>query len=142
MRRPSNSTLTYIALVAFLISVKLIFLAFPTAFPLAEQESAFAWTTIGLIALMGFVGLILSQRTGFPDIWDPNVSNRQRFLIPIVIGLVYGAVTVAKDLSAPSPVHLKPPLSIPFYAYGAIFLEIMLRLFAVTVVVWILSNRF
>ena len=82
----------------------------------------------------------LSRRTGFPDIWDARISNRQRFFIPILIGLVYGVETVLRDLPNPSPVHLQLPLSIPFYAYGAVLLEMMLRLFAVTFLTWLISN--
>jgi len=54
--------------------------------------------------------------------------------------LLYGVITVIEDLRSPSPVHLKLPLSIPFYAYGAILLEIILRLFAITFLVWLFSN--
>ena len=140
MRDLSTSSKIYIGLVAFLVSVKVLFLLFPTTFPLADQETAFSWTTIAVIALMGFVGLILSRRTGFPEIWDTGISLRQRLLIPTLIGLVYGVITVIKDLPSPSPVHLKLPLSIPFYAYGAVFLEIMLRLFAIPLLVWLISN--
>jgi hypothetical protein len=140
MKNLSTSTKIYIGLVAFLVAVKIIFLLFPATFPRADQEGAFSWMMIAVIALMGFVGLILSRRTGFPEIWDARISNRQRFLIPILIGLAYGVITVVKDLPSPSPVHLKLPLSIPFYAYGAMFLEIMLRLFAIPVLVWLISN--
>jgi hypothetical protein len=140
MKNLSTSTRIYIGLVAFLVAVKIIFLLFPATFPRADQEDAFSWMIIAVIALMGFIGLILSRRTGFPDIWDARISNRQRFLIPILIGLAYGVITVIKDLPGPSPVHLKLPLSIPFYAYGAVFLEIMLRLFAIPVLVWLISN--
>jgi hypothetical protein len=123
-----------------MVAVKVIFLLFPTVFPGADQESAFYWTTILVIAVMGLIGLILARRTGFPEIWDTKVSNRQRFLIPTLIGLVYGAITVIEDLAKPSPVHLRLPLSIPFYTYGAILLEIMLRLFAIPLLVWLVSN--
>ncbi len=123
-----------------MITVKVVFILFPTVFPGADQEAAFFWTTILAIAVMGFIGLILARRTGFPDIWDPKISQRQRFLIPTVIGLLYGVITVIEDLRSPSPVHLKLPLSIPFYAYGAILLEIILRLFAITFLVWLFSN--
>jgi hypothetical protein len=136
----SISTRIYFGLIAFMITVKVVFILFPTVFPGADQEGAFFWTTILAIAVMGFIGLILTRRTGFPDIWDPKISQRQRFLIPTVIGLVYGLITVIEDLRSPSPVHLKLPLSIPFYAYGAILLEIMLRLFAITFLVWLFSN--
>lgn len=140
MKKLSASTKTYLVLVAFLVLVKIVFLLVPTAFPLAQQESAFYWITIGIIALMGLVGLVLARRTGFPNTWDPKVSNTQRFLIPLVIGLVYGVITVLKDLSNPVPVHLKLPLSIAFYAYGAVFLEIMLRLFVIPLLIWLISN--
>lgn len=140
MRDLSVSTRTYLGLIMFMVAVKVIFLLFPTVFPGADQEGAFSWTTILAIAVLGFVGLILARRTGFPEIWDTKVSNRQRFLIPTLIGLVYGAITVIGDLPNPSPVHLRLPLSIPFYAYGALLLEIMLRLFAITFLVWLFSN--
>lgn len=140
MKNLSSSTKTYLGLVLFLIAVKIVFLLFPRAFPLAEQESAFHWATILIIALMGLVGLILSRRTGFPEIWSATVSNRQRFLLPAIIGLVYGVITVAKDLSNPAPIHLKLPLSLVFYAYGATFLEMMLRLFAIPLLMWLISN--
>ena len=41
-----------------------------------------------LYGALGFAGLKFSQKLGFPDIWDPKVSNRQRFLIPAVIGVL------------------------------------------------------
>jgi hypothetical protein len=140
MKNLSTSVKIYIGIVLFLCAVKIIFLLFPTAFPLAEQESAFRWTTIAVIALLGFVGLVLSRRTGIPEVWDSKVSIRQRFLLPTIIGLVYGVITVIKDLPNPSPVHLPLPLSIAFYAYGAVFLEILLRLFAIPFLVWLISN--
>lgn len=123
-----------------MVAVKATFLLFPTVFPGADQEGAFYWTTILAIAVMGFIGLILARRTGFPEIWDTKVSNRQRFLIPAVIGVIYGVITVIIDLRDPSPVHLRLPLSIPFYAYGALLLEIMLRLFTIPLLVWLFSN--
>ncbi|MEP6743264.1 MAG: hypothetical protein ABJB61_12250 [bacterium] len=136
----SISMRIYLGLIAFMVAVKVLFLLFPTVFPGADQEGAFAWTTILAIAVMGLIGLVLARRTGFPEIWDSKVSNRQRFLIPTFIGLVYGVITVLKDLPNPEPVHLKLPLSIPFYTYGALLLEIMLRLFAIPLLVWIFSN--
>ncbi len=140
MKNLSTSTKIYLGLVAFLVVVKVIFLLFPAAFPGADQVSAFYWTTIFVVAAMGFVGLVLSRRAGFPDIWDARISNRQRFLIPALVGLIYGVETVLRDLANPSPVHLKLPHSVPFYAYGAVLLEVMLRLFAVTFLTWLISN--
>lgn len=84
--------------------------------------------------------LIAHPQNRLSDFWDRSVSHLQRFLIPAVVGLVYGVVTVLYDLRNPAPVHLRLPWSIPFYAYGATLLEILLRLFAVTLLVWLISN--
>lgn len=148
MKNLSVSTRIYLGLVLFLVSVKSVFLLAPVKFPLQDQAGAFSWLTILIIAVLGFIGLVLSRKTGFPDIWDSRISNRQRFLIPAAIGLVYGGITVLVELIGArthplqvSPdVHVKFPLSIPFYAYGAIFLEILLRLFAIPFLLWLVSN--
>ena len=140
MKSISLSAKTYLALVLLLVLVKCFFLVFPAKYPLPDQESAFSWLTITIVSIAGLIGLVLSRRTGFPDMWDARVSNRQRFVIPAVIGLIYGVITVLVDLSNPEPVHLRLPYSILFYAYGATLLEILLRLFAVTFLVWLISN--
>lgn len=147
MRNLSVSTKIYFGLVLLLVLIKLFFLLTPVSFPLADQEGAFYWLTILAIAVLGFIGLLLSRRTGFSDIWDAEVSNRQRFLIPLVVGLIYGLVTVAEQILRPSghplaqgSVHAKFPASILFYTYGTIFLETLLRLFAIPLLVWLISN--
>jgi hypothetical protein len=140
IRVAPESARTYGALVGVLVVVKALFLLLPTVFPGADQDEAFSWATIVSVSLAGLIGLVLTPRAGFPEMWDPRVSRRQRFVVPAIIGLVYGVETVLRDLAVPSPVHLRFPLSIPFYAYGAILLEIMLRLFAVTALTWLVSN--
>jgi hypothetical protein len=135
-----SSLRTYAVLVAILVAVKLLFVAFPTRFPLADQAGAFAWPLVLGIALFGLAGLYVEPRAGFPSMWDARVSNGRRFGLPVLDGFVYGIVTVLVDLGQPADVHLPFPLSIPFYTYGAIFLEILLRLFALTVVTWLLGK--
>jgi len=150
MKRLSGSLKIFLGLLAFLVLVKLLFLAVPVQFPVAGQEGAFSWLTLTAIALMGFVGVALSRRTGFPDMWDAKVSKRQMFLVPCLVGLVYGLFTVVPLLlgeayrlhphALGAEAHVKFPLSIPFYTYGAIFLEILLRLFPIPLLVWLISN--
>ena len=74
--------------------------------------------------------------------WDRSVKHRHRFFVPIVWGVVYGLVTVARDLPNPTGDHLYYPASLPFYAYGAVFLEILLRLLGVTLVTWLIAEVF
>jgi hypothetical protein len=69
-----------------------------------------------------------------------GVSNGRRFLLPAIEGVIYGAITVLRDLPAPKDVHVPFPVSIPFYIYGAIFLEMLLRLVALTVFAWLIGE--
>jgi len=64
MKNQSTSTKIYLGLVLFLIGVKSFFLLAPVRFPLSDQAGAFSWLTILTIAALGFVGLVLSKRTG------------------------------------------------------------------------------
>jgi hypothetical protein len=46
---------------------------------------------------LGFLGLKLSQKLGFAEIWDSKVSNKQRFLIPALIGIAIGVFFIFAD---------------------------------------------
>jgi hypothetical protein len=136
------SFVTYGLMVATLVAAKLYFVDHPTSFPLEGQASAFEWRVLLTIASCGLFGLLLASYARFPDMWDRSVQHRKRLLVPVVWGIAYGLVTVARDLPNPSEIHLHYPASIPFYAYGAIFLEILLRLFGVTLITWLIGEVF
>ena len=150
MKHFSTSIKIYCGLIVLLVLIKVLFLISPVTLPVAGNEAAFSPLTILIIGVMGLLGLLMARRTGFPEIWDERITNRQRFLIPCVIGLVYGVATVAPllwgasnrvhPLAVSSDIHVKFPLSIPYYTYGALFLEIFLRLFCVPLIVWLISN--
>ncbi|MBC8031213.1 MAG: hypothetical protein H7Z16_13945 [Pyrinomonadaceae bacterium] len=150
MKHVSTSIKIYSALIVVLVLIKIFFLISPVTMPVAGNKAAFSPLTILILAVMGLLGLLMARRTGFADIWDERVSHRQRFLIPCIVGLIYGLVTIAPPLLGESnrlhplvggsDVHVKLPLSIPYYTYGALFLEIFLRLFCVPLLVWLISN--
>ena len=123
------------ALIGFMVLVKLGFGRLGLRAPIPSQELALSWRMIALIAGMGCAGILLSDRLGVPTFWDPSVSQWQRFGLPAAVGLVYGAWMVVSDLPQPAPVHLEGAFAPFFYAYGAILLEVMLRLFAITALV-------
>ncbi|HKR65252.1 MAG TPA: hypothetical protein VJZ00_16085 [Thermoanaerobaculia bacterium] len=140
MRFPDKRSLrTYAVLVALLLAIKLLFLVLQSRFPLADQASAFSWPVVLAIIVMGVIGLYVEPRAGFPSMWDARVSNANRFGVPVIDGVVYGIVTVLADLGHPLDVHMAFPQSIAFYTFGAIFLEILLRLFALTTLTWLLG---
>ena len=99
--RLSSSVVTWLALVAYLVVAKLLSLTLvPITFRSSGQETLFDWTTLGVFAALGLVGVALAERTGFPAAWDARVSNRQRLLIPTLVGLGIGALAVNSTRSA------------------------------------------
>jgi hypothetical protein len=133
---------TYGLLVATLLTGKFYFVTHPTDFPLEAQASAFEWRVLLTLASCGFFGLLLAPYARFPDIWDRTVPHGKRLLVPLVWGVAYALVTIVRDLPNPSGDHLYYPASIPFYAFGAVFLEILLRLFGVTLITWLIGELF
>ncbi len=142
LRVSAGSFVTFGLLVGVLVGAKLYFTDHPTDFPLEAQASAFEWRALWTLVSCGLLGLLLAPYARFPDMWDRSVPHRKRLLVPVVWGIVYGLVTVVGDLPNPSEIHLYYPASIPFYAYGAVFLEILLRLFGVTLITWLTAEVF
>jgi hypothetical protein len=141
LRVSAGSFVTFGLLAATLVGTRLYFVEHPIAFPL-EAESALQWRMLATIASCGLFGLLLAPYARFPDMWEPSVKHRHRLLVPIVWGIVYGLVTVARDLPSPRGDHFFYPASVPFYAYGAVFLEILLRLFGLTLLTWLIGEIF
>ena len=114
MKKISASDKTFFGLVLVMIIGKVIWTSFQLDHPIVQQ-SINSWVAVILAAVLGFVALKLAQRTGFPDMWDKKISNKQRFLIPVLFGLGFAVIQiilVASVLSLDIPM-VKFPLSIP-----------------------------
>lgn len=94
---------------------------------------------------LGFLGLTLSQKLGFSDIWDSRVSNKQRFLIPAFIGIGIGVFFILVDvvLSQSHTLGTLPhppfPTSLVASAVAGIGEELIFRLFFIPFWVWLIS---
>jgi len=105
-----------------------------------------AGITLVLYGLLGFVGLILWRSLGFPEIWDETVTNRQRFLVPAIVGGVLGVVLIVADLIF-SPFNgigrlIHPPFPTSFVASisAGIGEEILFRLFFISFWTWLVGK--
>jgi len=141
MKKISTSDKTFFGLVLILIIAKVIWASFQLDHPIVQQ-SINSWVAVVLAAALGFVALKLAQRTGFPGMWDEEISNQQRFVIPVLFGLGFAViqiilVTLVLRLDIPM---VKFPLSIPVYLFGGIILEIFYRLIPMVLLVWLISN--
>lgn len=99
-----------------------------------------------LYGCLGFIGLIVSKKIGFADIWDQEVSNKQRFLIPAIVGIGIGTFLILTDLFlsrfhelGPLP-HPPFPTSLIASATAGIGEEVIFRLFFISFWVWLISH--
>jgi hypothetical protein len=108
------------------------------------------WDTSNLfIMLLGIPFLFLQRQAGIPDFWQKNISSRKRFLIPFLVGLLFGVldVLVFKIILHPEPYNELPPFLQPFpysillYFSGAFEVEVFYRLIPVTVIC-LIGNKF
>lgn len=115
--------------------------------PASKPVLALANAAIMLIFYggLGFLGLKLSSKLGFADIWDLKVSNKQRFLIPALVGGGIGIFFILADVIfskfhtlGPIP-HPPFPTSLVVSATAGIGEEVIFRLFFISFWVWLIS---
>ncbi|MBN2542157.1 CPBP family intramembrane metalloprotease [bacterium] len=94
---------------------------------------------------LGLLGLFLARKLGFADIWDEKVTNKRRFLIPAIVGIIIGIIFIAVDLvvsryhSLGQLPHPQFPASIFASIVAGIGEEIIFRLFFISFWVWLIS---
>jgi len=94
---------------------------------------------------LGFTGLVLSKKIGLPEIWDKKVSNREKFLIPLIVGVGLGIFLIVADMvfanfnTIGRFVHPPFPNSIIASGAAGIGEEVIFRLFFIPFWVWLIS---
>ncbi|MFC1616105.1 type II CAAX prenyl endopeptidase Rce1 family protein [Patescibacteria group bacterium] len=156
MKKLSLSIKIYIGLIVALAILAAISVFIPTpSFLTGTQELPASKPILALVSAcailiiyggLGFIGLKLSQKLGFANIWDSKISNKQRFLIPAIIGCGIGILFILIDLLfrkfftfGPIP-HPQFPYSIIASLSAGIGEEIIFRLFFISFWVWIISH--
>lgn len=95
---------------------------------------------------LGFLGLKLAKKLGWPDIWDEKISNKQRLVKPGLVGAGVGIILIISDLifskfnglgRFPHPPF---PTSIIASLSAGIGEEVIFRLFFICFWVWLISQ--
>jgi len=102
------------------------------------------WTTL-FILLAGIPFCFLQTHSRLPDFVDEKVSAYYRFLLPALIGVVFGVldVVVIKLIMHPEPYSELPPFLQPFpyslflYFSGAFDVEVFYRFIPITILLLI-----
>jgi len=145
-----GSVFAWLGLVAYLIVCKFV-LTFLPPINVNVVVSEFAWSTIAVYAVIGFIGVLLSLKTGFPDALDKSISNRQRFVIPIIMGAGLGILAIVIDhfthgtkfleaQSGEASFNVYFPASLFVYSGGIVLVEAIFRIFAIPFFLWLISN--
>ncbi len=115
------------------------------ASPLVTALAA-AGGTLVIYGALGLIGFILWRKLGLPDIWDARVTNRQRFLIPALVGAGIGLLIIVGDYIF-APIngighipHPPFPTSIVAALAAGIGEETMFRLFFISFWTWLVSK--
>ncbi len=157
MPRQNPSRRIYLGLVLVLILLMVASVFFPAmkglpdpSADLSRSELLLITIGVGLVAYggLGYLGYRISLGLGFADIWDPSVSNHDRFVAPLKVGLLLGCLMVAGDAIfsrlhtlGPLP-HPAFPVSILASATAGVGEEMIFRLFFIPVWMWVLSRPF
>lgn len=114
----------------------------------SQHQSLRVWEFSNLVLMLaGLPMLFIQSRVGIPDFWETEISNRQRFGIPLLIGVAFGLldVLIIKVIQHPEPYETLPPFLQPFpysiflYSSGAFELEVFYRLIPITIVLLLSS---
>ena len=140
----TRSAWLFAAVSAILVGIKLLFAFYPGEYPIRSQAAAFGWPLVLAIIAIGLVGLLADHASGLPEPFAHGGQDKRGLWIWILAGFVYGLITIGMYLWHPvnSPLaakgweHVLLPWSIPFYTFGAIFLEYLLRLGALCILFW------
>lgn len=107
-----------------------------------------------LMLLLGIPFLFLQSKVSLPNFLQEGVSNKQRFLIPILIGALFGIldIIIIKLLMHPEPYTELPPFLQPFpysiflYFSGAFEIEVFYRLIPLVLILllgkWVANGKF
>jgi hypothetical protein len=141
MAKLSSSLKAYLGLFALVAILRILLFFVPVDYVLTNQEHMVSIPSILLIFALGLIGLRLTPKAGFAEMWDASVSNRNRFLISILIGLGFGVLSVLFDLLQPlgGDIQIKLPASLLVYPIGGVLEEIIFRLLLTTLLVWLIS---
>ena len=146
----SSSIFVWLLLVAYLILVKIVILPLFPPIAIEAVAAIFSWSVILVAGFIGLVGLWVADHTGFMPALDPRVSNRQRYLIPLLIGggigvlasfldlVTKGTQFIAENMGV-SSFNTDYPLSLFVYTSGTVVIEAVFRLFLFPVLLWLIS---
>lgn len=143
MTQRSQDWLSYLIMIAILFGAKAIEVLVGVEYNIAGQQVPIAGLL--LYAVLGAAGVSLAHRSGFPTMWQQEISNKTRFALPVAMGVLIALGMVGTDFwlraqGYPQLPQTQLPEGLLVVIIAGISEEIALRLFLIPLVVWLVSN--
>ena len=127
------------SLIGLMVLIKIFDLVFNPNKIFPGRIAVFPWLEILITLVLGIIGLFLYKKTRLPGFEE--IRKRKAIIISIGAGLGFSILLVIIDAFARiGDISVGWPLSIIFYIWGSISTEIIFRLFAISLIVWLFSN--
>lgn len=155
MRKLSTSAKIYIGLIITLavLAAANVFMPQGSLVPTQElpaSKPVFALAVASIMLVLygglGWLGIVLSQKIGFPDLWSTSISVKQKLFIPALIGAGLGVFFILADtlfskFHALGPIPHPPfPTSLVASASAGIGEELIFRLFFISFWLWLIAD--
>ena len=134
------------ALMAFLPQGELALPADSQQVSPAAAAAVNASVVLVLYGGLGWFGLTRARQLGYPDVWDPFINNREKFVNPAIGGLWLGLLFIVADNvfsrfhNLGGLPHPPFPTSLVASFQAGFGEEMIFRLFFIPVVVWFISR--
>jgi hypothetical protein len=140
MIRVSRPVRIYLTIILGMLLLRAIPLVISISWPNPDRIPP--WGVLLVFGAAGLLGVYLASRAGFPEIGSQHITPVQRFVIPSVMGVGFGIVTVLLDMLQPldPALQIQFPTSLIAYPLGGIIEEILFRLVLTTLLVWLIST--
>jgi hypothetical protein len=135
----NNSKQVYLIIVIIVVICQIII----SYFFLDPAQVISNWLITIIYLALGFIALKYFEKdAGFPDMLDKEIKFNHLFLIPFILGLIFGIGAILFDLINPFKVPQLPfPISVPYWIFIGITDEIFWRLFLLTFLIWVISYK-
>jgi hypothetical protein len=142
-----NSVAVWLALMAYWALTDVLIALFP---PGGRQIPPDGWLTHLLYTLAGLAAIAAMHRTGFPAAWDERIPAGRRLLLPLLVGVVGGFLTIGTDVLGGvlatvetltgQAVNVAFPGSLLVYSAAAVHQELRFLLLPLPVLLWLISD--
>ncbi|GMO35838.1 MAG: hypothetical protein Ta2B_15990 [Termitinemataceae bacterium] len=155
MKKITNSLKVYFLLIIISSVCAFIYVLLPTGAYMPKQNMPFpkpfmalinALTVIFVYGGIGFLGIILSRKNGFKEIFNDEIKSSKNILKIILAGISVGIIFIVVDVLLNKifnmPLYTHPPFPASLFASinAGVGEELMFRLFFISFWVWIFSK--